>query len=53
MLFVVVIIMFISVVLAFWSLKQQNKLDEIAKAKKKLLRSRVIFHRDSSDFLEP
>lgn len=53
MLFIVVIIIFISVALALWSLKQQNNLEELAKVKKKLLSSRVIFHRDSSDFLEP
>jgi uncharacterized membrane protein YqjE len=48
MLFAVVIIFIISVVLALWSLRQQNKLEEIHKAKKELKSSRVIYQRDSS-----
>jgi cytochrome oxidase assembly protein ShyY1 len=52
MLFVVVIIMIISVALALWSLKQQNKLEEINRAKKSLAGSRVIYHRDSLESLE-
>jgi uncharacterized membrane protein YqjE len=48
MLFAVVIIFIISVVLALWSLRQQNKLEEIGKIKKELQNSRVIYQRDSS-----
>ena len=48
MLFAVVIIFIISVVLALWSLRQQNKLEEISKIKKELQNSRVIYQRDSS-----
>ena len=48
MLFVVIVIFIISVGLALWSLRQQNKLEEIRKIKKELKNSRVIYQRDSS-----
>lgn len=51
MLFAIVIIMIISVGMAFWSLRQQNKLEEVSRVKKKLMKSKVIYHKDSLDSL--
>ncbi len=48
MFIVLIVIAAISIILALWSLKKQSQLEEVAKVKKQLQKSRVIYHKDSS-----
>lgn len=43
--FIIIALLIISVLMAFWSLSKQNKLEEIKGVKKALKRKRVIFYK--------
>lgn len=46
---IILILLFISVLLAVWSLSRQTKMDEIKSVRKALNKRRVIYDRSSSD----
>lgn len=43
--YIIIVLLIISVLMAFWSLFKQNKLEGIKEVKKELKRKRVIFYK--------